>query len=108
MGFPRLNAFLFFPSVLGDQLNTGDVGYDAWVLKISVDLEDLGTLTEDDFDWGIQFGTVAYDTPQKIILDSDDNIYVIGTTADNSDVLSESASKRSISEGVSDFMFYLF
>ena len=49
---------------------------------------------------------MAYDTPQKIVLDSDDNIYVIGTTADNSDVLSESTSKRLISEVVSGVVFF--
>ena len=40
-------------------------------------------------EWGIQFGTEAYDEPSKVVLDSDDNIYVVGTTKDASDILCE-------------------
>lgn len=63
-----------------DALQT--IGYDAWVVKItSFDIED-------ELDWSIQFGTVAYDTPTAIVAGAS-AVYVVGTISDDSEVLSE-------------------
>lgn len=63
--------------------NDEDVGQDAWVVKISsFDIDD-------EPEWGIQFGTAAYDEPTAIVA-SGTNVYVVGTTRDLSSVLSAS------------------
>lgn len=58
------------------------IGYDVWVLKINSDLDA-------DFEWSVQMGTAAYDIPTAMVIDDDNNVYVVGTTTDSSGVLSE-------------------
>lgn len=43
---------------------------------------------EDDLEWGIQFGTAAYDEPSAILA-SGTSVFVVGTIRDDSNVLSE-------------------
>ncbi|CAM9564168.1 unnamed protein product, partial [Ascophyllum nodosum] len=70
----------YFEANAGASNDDDSIGYDAWVIKLDEDLVE---------EWGIQFGTEAYDEPSKVVLDSDDNIYVVGTTTDASGILSD-------------------
>lgn len=72
---------------------TDAIGYDAWVLKISADLDP----NDGEFMWNTQFGTAAYDIPNAMVIDSSGNVYVAGTTSDDSGIL-----------GVSDIPFLSF
>jgi len=58
------------------------IGYDAWVVKIDEFDQDVELADE------VQFGTVAYDVPTALVVDSA-KVYVVGTITDNNDVLSE-------------------
>lgn len=44
---------------------------------------------EDDLEWGVQFGTPAYDEPSALVVFGS-RVYVVGTVSDDSNVLSES------------------
>eukprot|EP00903_Cladosiphon_okamuranus_P009896 g9398.t1 len=71
----------YFEENAGSDNDDDAIGYDAWVVKInSLDIED-------DLEWGIQFGTVAYDEPSALVV-YEENVYVVGTVRDDSGVLS--------------------
>jgi len=63
--------------------NDGDIGYDAWVVRIN-NLEDQ----EEDLVGSVQFGSAAYDVPTALVT-SGVNVYVVGNIRDDGDVLSE-------------------
>eukprot|EP00752_Nemacystus_decipiens_P014992 g13349.t1 len=71
----------YFDDNAGEENDDDAIGYDAWVVKInSLDIED-------DLEWSLQFGTVAYDEPSAIVTDGS-SVYVVGTVRDDSNVLS--------------------